>query len=123
MVELSVSVAILATVLLASIQSNVSARRLATEAMETQRAVRVIESARAIVEDAELLDVSDAGGAVEPGVGLNVANALEGQVVSYSLPDWVPGTPVPRPLGVRFTVSWTARHGHPRTFSVLDAVR
>ncbi|QDV08442.1 hypothetical protein Poly30_39850 [Planctomycetes bacterium Poly30] len=123
MIELSVSVAVLVTVLLASMQGNLSAQRLSSDAIETQRAVRVMEAARALLEDADVADVADVGGAVEPGLALNLVGVLDGQSVVYSLPDWVPGTPVPSPLGVRLTLTWTSGLGQARSYSVLDAVR
>lgn len=123
MVELTISVAILVTVLLASMQGNLSSQKLSTEAIETQRAVRVMEAARALLDDADLADVADVGGALEPGVPLNLAQVLDGQQVVYTFPDWAGAAPVPSPLGVRVTVSWNSSLGQARTYSVLDAVR
>ncbi len=123
MVELSISVGILVTVLMAGMQSNLSARRLATEAKETQAAVRAIEAARSILEVAELSDIVDAGGDVEPGLALAIDPELPDQVVTYGMPDWAPGDPVPPVLGVRITVNWTSSLGQTRTMSVHDAER
>ncbi len=117
------SVAILAMVLVSALTSNLSAQRLANEADETKAALRALESARVELESASLIEVTDLMGSLSPGSPVPIPAILDGQVITYALPDWTVGDPIPDPLGVRLTISWTSSRGQERTLSLLDAVR
>ena len=54
------------------------------------------------------LFVTGAAGFIGSNYVRHVLETSDDQVVIYSLPDLGPGTPVPRPLGLRITATWTA---------------
>lgn len=123
LLEMAISVAILAMVLVSALSSNLSAQRLAKEADETQAALRALESARVEIESASLVEVTDLVGTLAPGAPVPVPAVLDNQVITYALPDWTAGDPIPDPLGIRVTINWTSSRGQNRTLSLVDAVR
>ncbi|MDF1838837.1 MAG: type II secretion system protein [Planctomycetota bacterium] len=123
LLELLIAIAVLSVSLVPALQSSIGSQRLSDQAEETRIAVAVLEEARLQLHGATPEDLTDAGGAFAVGQALNVAAALDASAVTYDLPNWVAGDPVPAVLPFRVTVAWTSAMDQPRTMTIVDAIR
>lgn len=123
MLEVVVSVSILVIALVSTVQSNVSTRRLSTHAEETLRATQSLRAASVLLSSSTPDELIGVGGAFEPGVALDLPAVLEGQVVTYTLPDHTDGDPIPSLVGFRITTTWQSARRQERSMSLVGATR
>lgn len=123
LVELLIAVTVVALALFAGLRSQTAAIELMREARETEVAIEILREgmAQLMLEDND--DLCDAGGSVEPGVALVTHDALEGQTLTYALPGYVAGDPVPDCLALRLELQWTTSRGRSRTMTLVGAKR
>ena len=123
LLELLISIAILSVSLVPALQSSIGSQRLSDQAQETRIAVAALQEARLLLHGATPEDLTDAAGAFVIGQDLDITAALDGAVVTYDLPNWVAGDPVPSVLPFRLTVTWTSAMDQPSRMTIVDAIR
>ena len=123
LLELVISVAVFAVTIGPALQSSLAAQRLNTQALETQRAVRLLNNARYLLHGATIGELTSLGGSFAPGQAMALPAMLDDQIVTYRLPDWVPGDPLPEVLSMRIQLDWTSETDHARSLFLVDAQR
>lgn len=123
LVELLIAVTVLALALFAGLRSQTAAIELMREARETEVAIEVLREgmAQLMLEDND--ELCDAGGSVAPGVALVTHDALPDQALTYTLPGYTEGHPVPDCLAMRLELQWTTSRGRTRTMTLVGAKR
>ncbi len=118
-----IAASVLSVSLMASLRSQIASVQLMKEARATEVAVEILNEAMAqalLQTNAELVDE---GGVLGPGAPMTTSEVLTDQQLSYTLPGYTAGDPVPACLTVRMRLAWTSASGIPRTMDMLGAQR
>ncbi len=120
LVELMISIVVIMVAVVGAAQAQFSARNLLQQSRETKSALSDVQAA---MEELLILppdEIVDAAGPFAPNQAIAAWNDrhLRNERITVDFPGFVAGGPLPDPLTIRLTITWTGQRGDARTTSI-----